>query len=180
MNASMGSAAVDVLVVGGGPGGLYAAGLLASGGHTVIVCEEHATIGAPVHCTGILASASFDEFDLPSESILNRLGRVHFVSPSGLFVEYATAEPEAVVVDRGQFDRALAARATAAGVDIRTATRVRELSAIDAGVNALAGDERISARLVLLACGATYGMQRRVGFGLPSRYLHTAQREMPA
>ena len=36
------------------------------------------------------------------------------------------------------------------------------------------------ARLAILACGASYGFQRRFGLGLPDVYLHTAQRELPA
>src|SRR5207245_5781147 len=48
------------------------------------------------------------------------------------------------------------------------------------GVTAIAGDTCIHARLVVLACGASYGFQRRFGLGLPQTYLHTAQRELPA
>jgi flavin-dependent dehydrogenase len=52
----MSNAHVDVLVIGAGPGGLYAASRLARDGHRVLVCEEHETIGNPVHCTGIIAA----------------------------------------------------------------------------------------------------------------------------
>src|SRR5205814_3786950 len=41
-------------------------------------------------------------------------------------------------------------------------------------------DEWVSARLLMLACGANYAFQRRVGLGLPRDYLHSAQRELPA
>ena len=56
---------VDVLVVGGGPAGLFLATRLAEQGVRALVCEEHAAIGDPVHCTGVLSSHSFGEFDLP-------------------------------------------------------------------------------------------------------------------
>src|SRR4051794_38596519 len=115
MSASMPNYDVDVLVIGAGPGGLYAAGCLARLGHRVVVCEEHETIGDPVHCTGILGSESFEELELPREAVLNSLSRVRFVSPSGLSVSYGTARSEAMVVDRVVFDRALAMRARAAG-----------------------------------------------------------------
>src|SRR5215470_15465461 len=100
MIASMPNRVVDVLVIGAGPGGLYAAGRLAAEGHSVLVCEEHATIGDPVHCTGIIVSESFDELDLPDAAVLNGLTRVRFVSPAGLSISYATTRVEATVIDR--------------------------------------------------------------------------------
>jgi len=43
----------------------------------------------------------------------------------------------------------------------------------------VAGDTVVFARVVILACGASYAFQRRFGLGLPRSYLHTAQRELP-
>ncbi|MFI5178475.1 MAG: NAD(P)/FAD-dependent oxidoreductase [Vicinamibacterales bacterium] len=171
---------VDVLVVGAGPGGLFTADRFARAGHRVLVCEEHETIGEPVHCTGIVAADSFDEFDLPRDTVLNGLTRVTFVSPSLMPIGYTTPKPEAVVIDRGRFDRALADRARRAGADVRTGARVTDLEIDDHGVRARAGGVGVRARLVVLACGAAYRAQRRIGLGLPGSFLHTAQREMPA
>src|SRR5450830_586514 len=91
---------VDVLVVGGGPGGLYAAERMARRGVRVLLCEEHVSIGSPVHCTGILASESFDQFDLPRSATLNALTTARFVSPAGLSFDHTTPQPLATVIDR--------------------------------------------------------------------------------
>jgi geranylgeranyl reductase family protein len=170
---------VDVLIVGAGPGGLFMAARLAERGVRTLVCEEHARVGDPVHCTGVLSADSFAKFDLPDSATLNQLTSVRFLSPGGIPVDYTTPAPLATVIDRPIFDRALATRAIAAGAEIRVGARVTELEADEAGARATVGGVRLHARLAVLACGASYKFQRRVGFGLPTSYLHTAQRELP-
>jgi geranylgeranyl reductase family protein len=180
MSAFMSQTAVDVLVIGGGPAGLYAAERLARRGVSTVVCEEHTTIGDPVHCTGILATESFDILGLPRDASLNTLTTAQFFSPSGTSISHSTPVPLAAVIDRGVFDRSLAARAASAGADVRLGTRVSAVETGPAAVRALVGDDWVSARLLLVACGANYAFQRRFGMGLPRGYLHTAQREIPA
>jgi digeranylgeranylglycerophospholipid reductase len=171
---------LDVLVIGGGPAGLYAAWRLAQAGFSTLVCEEHATIGTPVHCTGVLSAASFDEFPIPREAILNPLTTVQFVSPAGFEVRYTPPTLQAVVIDRARFDQRLAAQARAAGADIRCDTRVSSLEVTRDEVLANVGGLPVRARLAVLASGASYTLQRRLGLGLPRAYLQTAQRELPA
>jgi digeranylgeranylglycerophospholipid reductase len=171
---------IDVLVVGGGPAGLYAAEQLASRGISTLVCEEHAGIGAPVHCTGIVACESFAALGLPTDATLNVLTTAQFVSPSGLRIPYSTPAPMAAVIDRVAFDQLLALRAQAAGAEVRAGTRVSLVETGPSSVRALVGDNWISARLLIMACGANYAFQRRFGLGLPRSYLHTAQRELVA
>jgi geranylgeranyl reductase family protein len=180
MSAFMSQMAVDVLVIGGGPAGLYAAERLARRGASTIVCEEHAAIGDPVHCTGVLATESFDILSLPRDASLNTLTTAQFFSPSGAIISHSTPVPLAAVIDRGVFDRALAARATSAGAEVRLGTRVSVVETGPGAVRALVGDDWVSARLLMVACGANYSFQRRIGMGLPRAYLHTAQREIPA
>jgi flavin-dependent dehydrogenase len=172
--------AVDVVIVGGGPGGLFLAARLARKGVRTLLFEEHARVGDPEHCTGVLSANSFDEFDLPRGAMLNELTRVRFVSPGGIAVEHATPSPLAIVIDRPMFDRELADRAVAAGAEVRCGSRVSAIEVDRDGAYATAGLERVHARLVVLASGANYAFQRRFGLGLPRGYLHTAQRELPA
>jgi digeranylgeranylglycerophospholipid reductase len=170
----------DVLIVGGGPGGLFMAARLAERGVRTLVCEEHTRVGDPVHCTGVLAADSFSTFNLPDNATLNQLSSVRFLSPGGISVDYTTPAPLATVIDRPVFDRALADRAIAAGAEIRGASRVTALDIDAKGVRASVTGGTVHARLAVLACGASYKFQRDFGFGLPTTYLQTAQCELPA
>jgi digeranylgeranylglycerophospholipid reductase len=171
----------DIAIVGGGPGGLYAAGQLAQRGFDVAVFEEHPWAGEPVHCTGVLAVEAFDELDLPRESILNPLATARFFGPSGASFEYTTPKTEAVVIDRASFDRALCERAEAAGVRVHADTRVVDVRVSDrsATIVPVEGDP-VQARACILACGANYMLQRRLGLGRASFHLQSAQIELPA
>ena len=88
---------------------------------------------------------------------------------------------EAVVIDRLVFDSALSRRAELAGAVVHRGLRVAGIEADDDGVRvSLDGGESMRSRSVILACGANYGLQRRLGLGMPSVFLQSAQRELPA
>jgi len=169
-----------VLIVGGGPAGLHAARELAREGADVVVFEEHATVGEPVHCTGVLAAEAFDEFAIPNSSVLNALRTVEFRAPSGECVSYSTKWTEAVVVDRARFDADLAQLAAGVGATICRGARATSLDVGPDGVILTVGDMQVSGRVCLLACGANYALQRRAGFGIPRLLLNSAQAEVPA
>ncbi|MFN7983287.1 MAG: NAD(P)/FAD-dependent oxidoreductase [Vicinamibacterales bacterium] len=170
----------DVLVIGGGPGGLYTAALLARQGFDAVVLEEHGTPGEPVHCTGVLAVEAFDEFGLSRASILNTLSTARFTSPSGLCISYTTPATEALVVDRALFDQNLHSQAREAGATVRLGTRVVAVDVDSAGVTVKAGEQIFRARACVLACGANYALHRQLGLGMPAAYLRSAQLEMRA
>jgi geranylgeranyl reductase family protein len=171
----------DVVIVGGGPAGLAASEKLALAGCRVLVCEEHDNIGLPVHCTGVLAEEAVGPLAVPAEAVLNPLSTVRFVAPSGASFAYTTPTAEAVVIDRGAFDSALSVRAERAGATIVRGRRIIGVAISDDGVQVTAQDgSRIEARVMLLASGANYRLHRPLGLGLPSRFLQSAQVELPA
>lgn len=171
----------DLIVVGGGPGGLSAAATAAARGYDVVVLEEHSGIGEPVHCTGVLAHEALEELELPRTAVLNELRQVRFHAPGGAVLDHDTPSVEAVVIDRRAFDDQLAGRARAAGASVYLEARVVDLTVTSSGVTAITADGRaITARAAVLATGANYALQRRLGMGFPTLYLQSAQRELPA
>ena len=72
---------MKIAIIGGGPVGCYAGYLLAKEGKEVSIYENHAKIGAPIQCTGILTS-SFDQFNFPMEDYLvNTIDTIKVYSP---------------------------------------------------------------------------------------------------
>jgi geranylgeranyl reductase family protein len=168
----------DVAIIGAGPAGLTAARSLASQGHDVVVLEEHAQIGVPVHCTGVLGLDAFTEFDLPREAILSTAHVARFVAADGSEVAVDAERATAAVIDRARFDQALAAASRAAGADLRSGARVRGIAVTESGVSVrIDGSEDILARACVLACGANYRFNRQLGLGVPRRFVQSAQLE---
>src|SRR5262245_1824035 len=118
---------LDVMVVGAGPAGLYAATLLAAEGFDVAVLEEHAQVGVPVHCTGVVSDEISELFKLPESLILNRPSTCVIASPSGQRVSIPAGDERIAVIDRAAFDVELSSAALRAGAEIRSEFRVDQL-----------------------------------------------------
>jgi digeranylgeranylglycerophospholipid reductase len=170
----------DIVIVGGGPAGLYAAARLAESGLSTTLLEEHPTVGEPVHCTGVLAAEAFPEFNLSRRAVLNELTTARFWSPTGREVPYSAGKVEAVVIDRRIFDQDLLEAAQRAGASVLQGVRATNVQIDPAGVSVRSASAQIRARVCILACGANYALHRHVGLGMPRLFLHTAQMELPA
>lgn len=171
----------DVVVIGAGPAGSLTACRLADRGHHVVLLEEHEEIGTPVHCTGLVGAEAFDEFDLPRSLILAESGSARFWGAAGRSVPLKSARVNAAVIDRRALDLYLAERAVAAGAELRRGARVEQVRVTDRGVTVevRGSAQALTARLVVLACGANYRFHRELGLGMPGIFLQSAQVETP-
>jgi len=171
----------DVIVIGAGPAGSSCARTLAAAGRDVLVLEEHAAVGRPVHCTGVIGLEAFDELDLPRQTILDIVSSARFRSPTGRSVLIESERISAAVVDRAAFDTILADQAKDAGAAIQTGVRVEQVRATPDGIRVDIRDaaQPLMARACVLACGANYRFNRALGLGVPRAFLQSAQIQSP-
>jgi flavin-dependent dehydrogenase len=104
----------DVIVVGAGPSGSAAAHAVAQAGLRVLCVEEHATIGYPVQCAGLLSNNAFHECKVTDESVLHCVCGATIVAGASSF-SFDAKKTKAVVVDRGVLDREMAMNAASDG-----------------------------------------------------------------
>jgi digeranylgeranylglycerophospholipid reductase len=173
---------MDVIVVGGGPSGLRAAGRLAASGLAVRVLERKPGVGDNVLCTGIVGREVFDEFGLDRGSVLREIRTVRLVSPFSTVLTYEHPRPFACVVDRERFDGALAAAAVAAGAEVACGVRVDDVAVDGEGVRvSVRGPDgspsRQAAAVAVLATGVDFGLQKKLGLAVPRDFLNGAQVE---
>ncbi|NLX48296.1 MAG: NAD(P)/FAD-dependent oxidoreductase [Methanospirillum sp.] len=117
----------DVVVVGAGPAGSAAAGRAASLGLSTLVLEEHATVGHPVQCAGLLSTGALAECRVSDRSVRNRVRGARLISDLGGELAFDAGTTKAVVVDRGELDREMAAAALDAGAELRPKSQVRRV-----------------------------------------------------
>jgi len=113
---------------------------------------------------------------LPSDAIIDYRGELNpvfnetFVSPSGhSFSRYhSSRDIEAFVIDKEHLLQGLLAEASAAGCEIRAATRCQSIEASPEGVRVAvksdSGDEVLSARRAIIADGSFSPLVEQLGF----------------
>ncbi len=173
---------VDVLVVGAGPAGSTAAFRLAQAGYRVLAVEEHARVGHPVQCAG-LVSRRVLELAGAESTVLREVRGATVFGPSLGSVDFRASEPRAFVIDRAGLDVHLADRAARAGAEYRTATRFDarlgdEPGAVRVQLRGPDGtSEEVVARLVVGADGVASAVARAFRLRRPVEILPAFEAE---
>ena len=159
----------DVIVIGGGPAGCYAALTAAAKGCRVAVFEEHAAIGWPRHDPGWLMYCDF------SKSLIESVGKS---VPTSAIDEYRVCSAESgelieksplagYIVRRDVLDKELAVSAVKAGARLYMQTKVVELTRKEGRVQSVKTNSdtlpEAGARVVICADGI-----RSAGRGFPA------------
>jgi len=163
---------MDIIVVGGGPCGSYAAYTAARHGAEVTVCEEHTEVGTPKHCAGHLNISSLKRLgiQLPQDVIENTIKGAAFISPSGKQFVLRCRNPVTYVVNRELFDKHLAELAIQSGANYRFKSRVKSLVLDSGSVKGVAlQKEKLKAKIVIDAEGCSSKFLKQIGLkGLKS------------
>ena len=126
MVAARPAMAVDVLVVGLGPGGSSAALTAAQAGGAVLGIDRNAVIGEPVQCAEFIPRP-MGAWAQDAGVLQQTVDGMKSYLPSGAVEESAFP---GLMIDRAAFDRAIARRAREAGAELRTGTRLLELDPV--------------------------------------------------
>jgi len=175
----------DAIIIGGGPAGCLLGEILAKRGLNVAIVEEHAEIGQPMCCAGILGVGGLKELKINVDGLtLSELRGATFYPPSADPVTLARKGTEAVVIDRGGFDRELARRAADAGAEFMLKTRCTDVSLggrkASVRVKIEGESAELQARLLIGADGANSIVARKAGLSKPSAPISCAQAEVVA
>ena len=168
--------AVDVLVVGSGPAGAAAAWRAAAAGLETLAVEKKRRIGEPVQCAEFIPGPMTGY--LRRDGVLSqRIDGMKTYLPSGSVTPSAYA---GLMVNRAEFDRALAAQAGEAGAEIMTGAALVSLDA-DRQIARIrhAGRKLEVAYRILVAADGPHSAAARLT-GLPALpVIHTRQYTVP-
>ena len=144
----------QVVIVGAGPVGGRLATELASRGISTLMLEEHAEIGRPFQCAGLVNPPAMNMVNL-HETILQSVDGALMHSPSGIMLPVGKdGRVRTHVVCRKRFDQGVVAQAMDAGAHLWLKSKPIDASVTDDGV--IVKVER-EGEIIDLTCGLLVG-----------------------
>ena len=165
----------DVVIIGAGPvGGRLATELCARGISTLMI-EEHAEIGRPFQCAGLVNPPAMEMVGL-EDTILQNVDGALIHSPSGIMVPVGKdGRVRTHVVCRKKFDQGVVAQAMEKGAHLWLLSRPTSAEVTKEGVNLVIEREgkttEVSCRLLVGADGAHSWTRRYFKMGRPKEMM---------
>lgn len=166
--------AVDVVVVGAGPGGSTAARYAAEMGLDVLLLEKRQEIGAPVRCAEGVGTQTLKRFIEPDPKwVAQVINRARLIAPNEKYVE-VVSPGEGLILERKLFDRRLAELAAEKGAEVRVKARVTRVlkegtRVTGVEVTHLGRPYRVAAKIVIAADGVESQVARWAGLNTLSK-----------
>jgi digeranylgeranylglycerophospholipid reductase len=165
--------AVDITVIGAGPGGSSAANIIAKAGYNVLLVEKDKYPGKNNVCGGGMSEQRADKLKLPDKILEKRIPyEVHYY-PWGV---YECKQRHASIL-RNKFDRYLAERAEENGSTLLTSTTAVNIKRRDGRIVVYTSNNKnistISSDLVIFADGVNT-LAKKFGIGFKKDKNNTA------
>ena len=165
----------DVVVIGAGPVGGFLAQRLSEEGVSVLLLEEHAQVGRPFQCAGLVNPEAMSLVGLES-TVLTQIWGARIHSPSGIPVEIGNEQDVRTwSVCRKLFDEGIVTGAVNAGADLWLSSKPISADAnedhVQLSVSTPQGDQTISCKLLCGADGAHSWVRRRFKMGRPKELM---------
>ena len=172
----------DVVVVGAGPIGGYLANKLANKKISVLILEEHAEIGRPFQCAGLVNPKAMESVKL-EDTVLTPIWGARIYSPEGTLVEIGQKEKiRTWSVCRKLFDEAVVNQAIKSGAEIWLSSKPTEMKIanekVEMIINTPEGKRKITSKLVCGADGAHSWVRRTMRLGRPKETMIGMQIEV--
>ena len=154
----------DILVAGGSIAGLTFAAEAAARGASVLVAEEHAEVGEPEKCDGLVSLRGLRKYGyLPRGDVVqNQISTALIHSPGDRHFAVNASSLEVVVLDRSAYDKQVAEAAASSGATIRTGARVHSSVEKEGRVESKVGDEVVRSKYLVDATGPASSPRRGI------------------
>ena len=165
----------DVIIIGAGPVGGYLAWKLSQNGIDVLMIEEHAEVGRPFQCAGMVNPSAMERIGA-YDTVLTRIWGARMYSPSGTEIKIGNSDRTRTwSVCRKLFDERVVQLAIESGADLLLASKptnalVTELG-VEIEINVDGENQQFFSRMICGADGAHSWVRRTFKMGRPKELM---------
>jgi digeranylgeranylglycerophospholipid reductase len=174
----------NIIIIGAGPIGSYAAIKLAASGHKITVIEKKKSPELNVCCTGIISKSCFEMLEPLSigNLVFRNANSASFYSPSSRIISFAREEITTYVINRPLLNAKLADIAQSRGVNYLFSTMATAISQSAGEVIITAKDNdrlnTIKADILIIASGMNGNLCKQLGLGTIKEYVIGGQAQV--